>query len=155
MRLMSRMNPVGGVTDFWEEFRRPNPYRWPVLAASLVMTGTLLAWVTQEDYFVPPAPPQVTYITTFAEGRTDEEIRRSNIENQRRKDQMAAELAAREERRKELYRALGRATGIDVDRMEAEAKAEEAREAAALKARLEQDAAARGERRQTDPAPAD
>ena len=137
MRLMNRLNPVGGMTDFWAEFRRPNPYRWPILAASLLMTGTLLAWVTQEDYFVPPAPPKVTYITTFAEGRTDEEIRRSNIENQRRKDQAAAELAAREERKKELYRALGRATGLDVDRMEAEARAEQEREAAAEKARME------------------
>ena len=137
MRLMSRMNPVGGISDFWHEIRRPTPYRWPVLAASLAMTGTLLFWLTQEDYFVPPAPPRVTYITTFEEGRSDAEIRQSNIENQRRKEERQAAFAAREERKRALYRSLGRATGLDVDTMEREARAEEAREAAAERARLE------------------
>ncbi len=137
MRIISRMNPVGGMSDFWSEIRRPTPYRWPVLAASLLTSGTLLFWVTQEDYFVPPPPPRVTYITTFAEGRTDAEIRQSNIENQRRTDAREAALAAREERKRTIYRELGRATGIDVDRMEAEAAAERARAEAAEKARLD------------------
>lgn len=131
------MDPVGGLSDFWHEIRRPTPYRWPVLAASLAMTGSLLFWTTQEDYFVPPPPPKVTYITTFAAGRTDAEIRQSNIENQRRQDALAAEAAAREERTRQLYRTVGRATGLDVDAMEAEARADEARREAAEKARLE------------------
>lgn len=155
MRLMSRMNPVGGVADFWSEFRRPNPYRWPVLAASMAMSATLLAWVMQEDYFVPPPPPKVTYITTFAPGRTDAEIRRSNIENQRLKDAREAELKAREESVKDLYRALGRATGLDVDRMEADAKAEEAREAATERARMDRMFGEQRGARQPDAAPAD
>ena len=137
MRYFSRMDPVGGLSDFWQEIRRPNPYRWPVLAASLAMTGTLLFWLTQEDYFVPPPPPNVTYISTFAAGRSDAEIRQSNLENQRRQDALRAEAAAREERTRELYRTIGRATGLDVDAMEAEAKADKAREDAAEQARLE------------------
>ncbi len=137
MRILSRMNPVGGMSDFWTEIRRPTPYRWPALAGALAVTGTLLFWVTQEDYFVPPPPPRVTYITTFAEGRTDAEIRQSNIENQRRTDAREAALAAREERKRAIYRELGRATGLDVDTMEAEAAADRARAEAAEKARLE------------------
>ena len=37
-----------------------------------------------------------------------------------------------------MYRALGQATGIDTDKMEAEIAAEKAREEAAEKARIEQ-----------------
>lgn len=136
MRLMSRINPVGGFTDLWHEFRRPNPYRWPILAASVVLTGTLFSWFVTQDYFRPPDPPTVTYITTFAEGRTDAEILRTNIENQRRKDALAAEAEAIEQRKRDIYKALGRATGLDVDAMEAEAKAERAREEAARQERL-------------------
>ncbi|WP_279349662.1 hypothetical protein [Erythrobacter litoralis] len=152
---MSRMNPVGGVADFWNEIRRPTPYRWPVLAASLLASGSLLFWLTQEEYFVPPAPPRVTYITTFEEGRTDEEIRQSNIENQRRKEARQAEIAAREERKRERYRMLGRATGLDVDAMEAEAEAERARAEAAEQARLDRLFPDRKTAAQTEAAPAE
>jgi len=149
------MNPVGGMADFWNEIRRPTPYRWPVLAASLLTSGTLMFWLTQEEYFVPPAPPRVTYITTFEEGRSDAEIRQSNIENQRRKEAREAELAAREERKRDLYRSLGRATGLDVDAMEAEARAEQAREDAAERARLERLFDAQGSNDAAEPAPAE
>ena len=138
MRLMSKMNPVGGIADFWHEIRRPNPYRWPILGASLLVTGTLLSWFVMQEYFRPPDPPRVTYITTFAEGRTDAEILRTNIENQRRKDELAAEAEAIEQRKRDLYKALGRATGLDVDAMEQQAEAERQREEAARQQRLEQ-----------------
>ena len=131
------MNPVGGFADLWHEYRRPNPYRWPILAASFALTGTLLSWFVMQDYFRPPDPPTVTYITTYAAGRSDEEIRRTNVENQQRKDQLAAEAEAIEQRKRDMYKALGRATGLDVDTMEAEAKAERAREEAARQERLD------------------
>ncbi len=131
------MNPVGGFADLWHEYRRPNPYRWPILAASFALTGTLLSWFVMQDYFRPPDPPTVTYITTYAAGRSDEEIRRTNVENQQRKDELAAEAEAIEQRKRDMYKALGRATGLDVDTMEAEAKAERAREEAARQERLD------------------
>lgn len=131
MRINSRYNPVGGFADFWAEFRKPNPWRWPVLLVSVMLTSGIILLFSQESVMVPPAPPDVTYITTFEPGRTDEEIIASNIENQRIQDRLDELAAEREERRKELYRALGRATGLDVDAMEAEIAAEEARETAA------------------------
>lgn len=137
MRLISRFNPVGGVADFWHEFKRPNPCRWPILGASVLCTGVLLYAFTQEKVYVPPELPRVTYITTFAEGRSDEEIRASNIANQKRKEAAASEQAAREERVKDLYRTLGRATGIDVDAMERDIAADRAREEAAKAAEFE------------------
>ena len=127
MRLISRFNPAAGVGDFWAYVRRPQPYRWPILALSLLMTGSLLAWVFQERYYLPPERPNVTLITSFAPDRTEAEIIASNIANQKRKEERAAENAEREELRREIYRSFGRAAGMDVDAIEREAAAERAR----------------------------
>lgn len=118
MRSPSRFNPTGGIRDFWHEIRRPAPYRWPILGLSLLCSFALLFWVTQERVLVPPAPPKVSFISTFAEGRSDAEIIASNIENQKRKERREAERARRDAEVKAAYRALGRATGLDVDAME-------------------------------------
>lgn len=130
MRIASRFNPVGGLADFWQEFRKPNPYRWPILAVSTLPIIAIVWWAVGESVLVPPARPEISYISTFPEGRTDEEIRASNIENQRIQDQLRAEQAERDEEVREMYRQLGRATGIDVDAMEAEIEAEREREEA-------------------------
>lgn len=135
MRLPSRFNPTGGIADFWNEIRRPTPYRWPVLGLSLLCTFGLLFWVTKERVLVPPEPPKVSFINTFAEGRSDAEIIASNIANQKRKERLAAEQAKRDEAVKDAYRALGRATGLDVDAMERKIAADKAAEEAAGKAR--------------------
>ena len=137
MRYLTRFNAAGGVADFWQEWKKPNPYRWPIMGASVLMSALVLGWLSQEVYYYPPEQPEITYITTFAEGRTDEEIIQSNIENQRRKEERAAELAEIEERRREIYKTIGAATGIDVDAMEAEAEAERAAAERAEQERLD------------------
>ncbi|MEC7398576.1 MAG: hypothetical protein VYD00_00985 [Pseudomonadota bacterium] len=137
MRLSTRFNPVGGIQDFWSEFTRPNPYRWPILIASMLCTFGLLFWVTKERVIGPPARPEVTFISTFAEGRTDEEIVASNVANQQLQDQIREEQAVREEEVREMYRTLGRASGLDVDAMEAEIAADRARQEARRERLLE------------------
>ena len=134
MRLASRFNPSGGIADFWQEIRRPTPYRWPVLGLSLLCTFGLLFWVTKESVLVPPEPPKVSFISTFAQGRSDAEIIASNVENQKRKERAEAERAKLDAQVKDAYRALGRATGVDVDAMERKIAADKAAEAAAQKA---------------------
>lgn len=131
MRLNSRFNPTGGLLDFWHEIRRPTPYRWPILGLSLLCSFALLFWVTKERVLVPPEPPKVSFISTFAEGRTDAQIIASNLENQRRKERREAEQAKLDEEVKAAYRALGRATGVDVDAMERKIAADKAAEDAA------------------------
>ena len=137
MRLSTRFNPVGGIQDFWSEFTRPNPYRWPILIASMLCTFGLLFWVTKERVIGPPARPEVTFISTFAEGRTDDEIVASNLANQRLQDQIREEQAVREEEVRDMYRTLGRASGLDVDAMEAEIAADRARQEARRERLLE------------------
>ncbi|ABC62123.1 hypothetical protein [Erythrobacter litoralis] len=130
MGRLSRFNPAPGVKDFWTEFRRPQPYRIPILLASIAIPGAMLYMFASQETMVPPRSPDVTYITSFAPDRTDDEIIESNIENQLRKDERRERLEEIEARRRALYRELGRASGLDVDAMEAEAEAERIREEA-------------------------
>ncbi len=137
MSLISRFNPAPAAADFWTEFRKPQPYRVPILLASFAATAVLIFAFTQESVKGPPVRPEVTYITSFAPDRTDEEIRAANIANQKRKDEIAELIAQREERKREMYRALGRASGMDVDAIEAEAAADRAAAEAAEAAQRE------------------
>lgn len=179
---MQRLNPGPGLADFWSEFKRPNKYRWPILAGSALLTGSLmylltddgadLDWIviailvviaigaivamvaenvrirlgilalaavfpalifwqfSKERWRIPMQPNKVEYITTFEDGRSDAEIAASNAANQVVQDRLRAEQAAREEAAKEMYRDLGRATGLDVDAMEREIAKDEQQQGA-------------------------
>ncbi len=131
MGFLSRFNPAPGVRDFANEFSRPNPYRWRILAASCALTFTIFSVFTYEGVKGPPVPPEVTYITSWSADRTDEEIIATNILNQKRKDEYQAELDAAAEESRQAYRALGAATGMDVDAIEKRIADENAAEEAA------------------------
>jgi hypothetical protein len=133
MKFWRLISPRRAVEDFAHEWRQPNPYRWRVLGVSVAATFALMMLLLPDSERIQPRPPEVTWITTFAEGRTEAEIIASNVENQRRKDRLAAEAAERAERRRQAYKALGRATGVDVDEMEAEIERERAAEQASAR----------------------
>jgi len=124
----SRFNPKPGVLDFWSEFRKPNPYRWPILLASMMPIGLIFLWASGERIYLDPERPEVTYITTYAADQTDEEIIAVNEEIQAEQEALQARLDEVAARKKEVYRALGNATGMDVEGIEeniAERKAAE------------------------------
>ncbi len=131
----SRFNIGNGLIDFWNEFRKPNPYRWPILAVSSLPVLVALYWLSHEIYYAEPARPEVTYITSYAPGRSDAEIEASNEENQLRKDEQQAQQEELAERKRQMYRDLGRATGLDVDAMEAQIARDKARAEAEQAAR--------------------
>lgn len=131
MSFWRRISPRHAVQDFAQEWRQPAPHRWKVLGVSVAATFFIFMMFVPESQRVEPRPPDVTWITTFAPDRTQEEIIASNLANQQRQDELAARLARREEIRKNLYRELGRATFVDVDAMEREIAAEEAAATAA------------------------
>lgn len=127
----SRFNPVPGFADLWNEIRRPNPYRWPILALSVLPVALILYWATAQVEYKAPERPTIDYITTFEPDRSDAEIAASNRANQEVKDLRAAEEERIAREKREMYKALGAATGIDVDEMERKAEANRAAEAAA------------------------
>lgn len=131
MSFIARFNPVPGLKDFWREIRRPDTHRWPALFAACGITGTLFFAFWQEGGIVLPAPPEVTYITTLDQDRPDAEIVASNIANQQRQDAIAARREEKLQRSRDIYRALGDATGIDTAEMEREIAADRARDEAA------------------------
>ena len=122
----SRFNPATGLAEFWNEIRRPQPYRWPILALSLLPMAGIMAWALEQQYHGEPERPRITYITTLADGRSDADIAAENRANQEIKDLRAAEQARIAEEKRKMYKALGAATGIDVDSMERRAEAERA-----------------------------
>lgn len=142
MRIPSRFNPTGGIADFWAEFRRPNPYRLPILVLSVLPALGILAWAMEQEYYREPERPRIEYITTLPEGRSDAEILAENRANQEIKDLRAAEEKRIAERKREIYKSLGRASGLDVDEIERKAEAERAAAAAAA-AKAREDRAAR------------
>lgn len=123
--------PRGMIADFAEVYRQAGRNRWRIAALSAACTFAIFSVMWQEEARGLPPPPKVTYITTFAPGRSDAEIMASNIANQKRKERLAAEQAKRDEDVRNMYKALGRATGMDVEAIEREAKARQAAEARA------------------------
>ena len=134
MSFWRRISPRRAVEDFAEEWRRPQPYRWRALGLAVAATFALMVILIPESQRAEPARPNVTYITSWRADRTDEEIIASNLENQRRQEELAAIQARRAELRRDMYRELGRATGIDVAEMEREIARQEAAERAAAQA---------------------
>lgn len=135
MSSLSRFNPKTGIVDFWDHFRKPNPLRIPILLVSTLPFVVIFAWLSSETVYLDPPRPDVTYITTYSADRSDQEIAASNLANQEVKELREAEEAKIAERKREIYKALGAATGMDVDKIEREADQRRAAEQAAEEAR--------------------
>ena len=116
------VSPTGAVGDLVHEWRRPNPYRWRILAVSVLATFGLAYILVPPSVRQPPPKPQITYISTLAPDRNDAEILAENRENQQVQDAIRAQDAARIADRKEFFRTLGRASGFDVDKLEKQFK---------------------------------
>ncbi len=139
MRILpSRFNPVGGISDFWNEIRRPHPYRWPILFVSILPAAGMIWWGANSTVYGEPERPTIEYITTLDPARSDAEIMAENRANQEIKDLRAAEEARIAREKRELYKALGKAAGMDVEAIERKAEAERAAEAVAAEKRRAQ-----------------
>lgn len=134
----SRFNPTTGILDFWNEIRKPTPYRWPILLASCIPIAALVFYLAGERQYKAPERPTIDYITSFEPERTDEEIIASNIENQEIKELREQQRQALADRKRDLYKALGEAAGMDVDEIEQRGEAERARLEAERQAQLDE-----------------
>ncbi len=128
------VSPGGAIGDFITVFRAAGRNRWRIAGLALLPPLGIFWTFAQEEARGNPPGPVVTYITTFRPDRSDAEIIASNIANQRYQDALRAAQAKREEEVRQIYAKIGRLSGMDVDAIEAKAKAERAAEAAARQA---------------------
>lgn len=136
-KFLRLISPKRAVLDFVEVWNQPTEHRWPVMGVALAATFALFMLFIPSSQRIAPQPPEVIYISTFEEGRSANQIIASNCRNQELKDALEARLEERAELRRDIYRALGRATFLDVDEMDAELAEEQARLQAEEQARLE------------------
>lgn len=134
----SRFNPKPGILDFWTEIRKPTPYRWPILFVSCLPFGGLMYYLAGETQYKSPERPQITYITSFEPDRTDEEIMATNIENQEIKELREQQEEALAQRKRDLYKALGAAAGMDVEEIERRGEESRAQQQAERQAQLDE-----------------
>ncbi|HVR90352.1 MAG TPA: hypothetical protein VHG29_04585 [Novosphingobium sp.] len=131
MSYWQKINPGGAIADFITVFRDAGRNRWRISAVAAATTFGIFSIMAQESWRIPPPKPELTYITSWHAGRSDAEIVASNIENQRIKDAKAKLEKQNAEDVRQMYKTLGRYSGMDVDAIEAKARADEAAEQAA------------------------
>lgn len=134
MSYWHNINPVGAIADFRAVFKQAGRNRWRFAILAGLTTLGIFSIMVQESWKRPRIKAEITYITSWRADRSEAEIIASNIANQKRKDIRAAEQAKREEAVRNIYKKIGRASGMDVDGIEKRAVADRAAEAAAAKA---------------------
>lgn len=91
---------------------------WLLLAACVPTALIIYSFYIDTLEKAKPPPPTVTYFESWPADRTIGESKAWIAERQKRKDELR-------QREKDAYKAFGRAVGMDVDRIEREAKAEQ------------------------------
>ncbi|MGH6786560.1 MAG: hypothetical protein ACREBO_06990 [Novosphingobium sp.] len=138
MREMWQETSKGGaLADFVTVFKQAGSNRWRFAALAALTTLGVFSVMSWESWKKQRALPEITYITAWPEHRSAAESRAFVEENQRRKEIREAALEAARKEERDLYKALGRASGIDVDSIEKKAAADRAAEAAAAKAKTD------------------
>ena len=125
-----RFNPLNALGDLGHELATPYPHRFKIMALALALTIGVFSVMWQEGAAGLPHPPKVTYVDSYLPGRTEEDIVAGNLAATRASRAAAAEQAASDERLRPMYKTLGRVSGMDVEAIEAKARAERAAEAA-------------------------
>ena len=124
---VSPSSAIGDLIDVWRG--QTVTQRFWLLTAACMPAALIIGGIIQDvaRKSVPP-PPEVIYVESWSLDRSMEEILADQKERQRLREIKEAEV-------RERYKALGRATGMDVDKIEREAMAKKAaREAAESKA---------------------
>lgn len=125
----SMVSPRRALVDLWRVLGAPSEFRWPGLILAFLMTGSIfILMVGQEGRALPP-PPKVLYFESWRADRSDAEIKAGNIAAAKKAREEEAAEEARAEDIRQMYKAVGAATGIDTETMYKQGKAE--REAAA------------------------
>lgn len=138
MSFIKNINPTGAITDFIAVFRQAGSNRWWITLLALALTVGTFSIMTGESWKKQRPLPEITYITSWPADRTDAETQAFIAENQKRKEAAEKAQQAVDAELRGLWKSLGRASGIDVEAIDAKANKDRAAEQAAEKAKLEQ-----------------
>ncbi|MFY7836698.1 MAG: hypothetical protein ACOVQ0_10495 [Novosphingobium sp.] len=127
------VSPRRAAVDLWEVLGAPSEYRVVGLLMAAAVTGGVFYVMSQQGGRGLPRPPEIVYFPSFLEGRTDAEILAENREASAKARAAQAEEEASAERVRQMYRAVGNATGVDADKAYREGNAERA----AIKAKID------------------
>ncbi|TCM18016.1 hypothetical protein EDF56_105365 [Novosphingobium sp. PhB165] len=130
------VSPTGMLADFRAVWKEAGQNRWRIAAVSAACTFGVFYMMAMQEGKGPHPPPKVTWISVLPEHQTDAEILASNVANQKRKEAWAAEMAQRDKDVREMYKVIGRYSGMDVDKIAREAEADEAAQKAAEAKRI-------------------
>lgn len=134
MSYWKNINPSGAVSDLIVVFRDAGPKRWPIALVSAAITVGVFSTLTFESWKKPRPLPTVVYITSWPDDRTAAETAEFIKANQKAKDEQAARIEAYEAEGRKLWATVGKASGLDVEKMQKQAEAERAAEKAKQKA---------------------
>ncbi|MFM5952931.1 MAG: hypothetical protein ACKOPE_01305 [Novosphingobium sp.] len=137
MSFISHVSPGDAVSGFRDVFRDAGPKRWPIALLAAAITFGMIASLSFEVWRKPRSLPEITYITTFPKDWTPAESRKFIEQNQRAKEQREAAEAAYEAEGRKLWEDLGRASGMDVDKIKQQADKDRAAEEAKKNAEFE------------------
>lgn len=133
------VNPVAAISDIKEVVRQAGDNKWRIGLAAAATTLFLFWSLTHESWRVPQEKPKIIYINSWYADRSEEQTKANIEKNQKLKDALKADQDKRDEAVKNIYRQIGKASGMDTDAIErkaqADAAAERARKEAELKAR--------------------
>lgn len=133
------VNPVAAISDIKEVVRQAGDNKWRIGLAAAATTLFLFWSLTHESWRVPQEKPKIIYINSWYKDRSEAQTKANIEKNQKLKDALKADQDKRDEAVKNIYRQIGKASGMDTDAIErkaqADAAAERAREQAQQEAR--------------------
>lgn len=137
MSFIRHINPTGAISDFRTVFRDAGSNRWRIAVLAALTTIGIFSVMAGESWKRPRPLPEIIYITSWPLDRTEEETRAFVAANQKRKEAREKLQQEQDQVGRDMWKTLGKVSGMDVDKLarqaEAERTAEQAAEAAKLK----------------------
>ena len=120
------VSPRRAAIDLWQSLTTAGEYRMIGLVMAAAVTGGIFLVMNQQGGRGLPRPPEVIYFPSLLPDRSDAEILAENRAAAEKAKAEEAEEEARQERIRQMYKAVGDATGVETRKAYAEGQAERA-----------------------------
>ena len=113
MKMFSKVDVGGGLSDFWTYIREPRPHRWASWGVAIILP--IVIFYGFSEHLVPyeRPKPQIVYFENWSEQRSDAEIRADWVAR-------AKETTRRNAEKRAEYQRLADMMGVEYDSTEAD-----------------------------------